>query len=481
MKAKGNKVIIIGSGISGFSAGINLLLNGFDVSIYEKNPYFGGCCGAYEENGVLFDHCIHWMIGTKPNSRENKLWTKIHAFDGIESMYTSPYLSSFIYEGKTLHIHKDYKKNIEEWLEASIIDRKVILKLNKQFKHAYNFFGSRNFFKRLPFMFNAIKGLFLSREDVARKIKHPGLKALISTCQNGADCWTFFLFEYGHFMNNDAGIPEGGSKKIIDNIKVYYEKLGGKLFLNAPVSKINVENKIVTSIEVRGEKIEGDYFISGCAPEYTLNTLLDSKYKHRGIAKLRKHDIKYKTPACTQINFVCSGDTSNIPNPCGFLSEKPIKVGCCDTKLIFVRTYNYDKKTYLKDGKIPFVVFLDQYKEDFEYFASLSSEEYEDEKKCISEAILCEIEAKYPELKGKLTYSSMMTPLSYKKAINSPDGAYMGFPIPKKGMFKMLSPKIKGIKNLYIASNWLITPGGTPFANIGGIRAIKLILKNKRN
>ena len=58
------------------------------------------------------------------------------------------------------------------------------------------------------------------RADVAKKFKHPGLKALISTCQNGAGCWTFFLFEYGHFMNEDAGIPKGGSKKIIENIVI---------------------------------------------------------------------------------------------------------------------------------------------------------------------------------------------------------------------------------------------------------------------
>ena len=251
MKANANKVVIIGSGISGFSAGINLLANGFDVSIYEKNSFYGGCCGAHEENGVLFDHCIHWMIGTLPNSRENKIWNKIHAFDGVESIYNSPYLSSFMYEGKTLHIHKDYKKNIDEWLSVSIKDRKAIIKVNKQFKHAYSYFTSHNIFKRFPFVLNIIRGLFLSRADVAKKFKHPGLKALISTSQNGACCWTFFLFEYGHFMKGNAGIPEGGSRKVIDNIK----KITGKEFkvdlipknnnkINVKYSNLKLEKKI---------------------------------------------------------------------------------------------------------------------------------------------------------------------------------------------------------------------------------------------
>lgn len=477
MTGNGKRAIIIGSGISGFSAGINLLLNGFDVSIYEKNPFYGGCCGVFEENEMIFDHCIHWMIGTLPNSKENKMWSKIHAFNNVDSIYNSPFLSSFVYEGQTLHIHKDYKKNIDEWVNVSIIDRKAIIKLNKQFKHAYNFFASRNIFKRLPFLFNIIKGLFLSRADIAKKFKHPGLKALISTCQNGECCWTFFLFEYGHFMNGNAGIPEGGSRKVINNIKTYYEKLGGKLFLNSPVSKINIENKIVKSIEVNGKKIAGDYFISACAPEHTLKNLLNSKYEHRGITKLRKRESKYKTPSFLQINFLCSGDTSSIPISCGFLLEKPLKVVSSEMNYVFIRTYNYDEKLYLKNNKIPLVVFVDQYKEDFKYFENLSHEKYEEEKRRISEMIMKEIETRYPHLKNKLSYISMITPLSFEETFNSPNGAYMGFPIPKGGMFKLLSPKIKGINNLYLASNWLITPGGTPFANISGIRASKQIIK----
>ena len=75
-KATKKKVAIIGSGISGFAAGINLLKNGFDVSIYEKNSFYGGCCNAYEENGVLFStRILSWR---KPyfNSRDKELAVK---------------------------------------------------------------------------------------------------------------------------------------------------------------------------------------------------------------------------------------------------------------------------------------------------------------------------------------------------------------------------------------------------------------------
>ena len=45
MKANGKeKIVVIGGGISGLSAGIYALLAGFDVTIYEKNAIPGGEC-----------------------------------------------------------------------------------------------------------------------------------------------------------------------------------------------------------------------------------------------------------------------------------------------------------------------------------------------------------------------------------------------------------------------------------------------------
>ena len=42
---------------------------------------------------------------------------------------------------------------------------------------------------------------------------------------------------------------------------------------------------------------------------------------------------------------------------------------------------------------------------------------------------------------------------------------------------KEVFEEVKGIKNLYFASNWMLTPGGTPFANLNGIRVSKKINK----
>ena len=53
------KVIVVGGGIAGLSAGIYALKAGFDAEIYEKNPVAGGECMGWNRQGYHIDNCIH--------------------------------------------------------------------------------------------------------------------------------------------------------------------------------------------------------------------------------------------------------------------------------------------------------------------------------------------------------------------------------------------------------------------------------------
>ena len=55
------KIIIIGAGITGLCSGIFLLKKGFEVSIYEKNDFAGGCCTGWGRDGYYIDNCMHWL------------------------------------------------------------------------------------------------------------------------------------------------------------------------------------------------------------------------------------------------------------------------------------------------------------------------------------------------------------------------------------------------------------------------------------
>ncbi len=67
------KILIIGAGMAGLSAGIHALRNGYDAEIYEMHNLPGGLCTAWDRKGYTFDGCIHWLVGTKPGSQFNRL------------------------------------------------------------------------------------------------------------------------------------------------------------------------------------------------------------------------------------------------------------------------------------------------------------------------------------------------------------------------------------------------------------------------
>ena len=49
------KAVIIGSGVAGMASAIRLAVQGFAVTVYEKNTYPGGKLSAFEKEGFHFD------------------------------------------------------------------------------------------------------------------------------------------------------------------------------------------------------------------------------------------------------------------------------------------------------------------------------------------------------------------------------------------------------------------------------------------
>ena len=120
------KVIIIGAGISGLSAGINALLKGHDVSIYEKNNFVGGCCGGWVRNNNYIDNCMHWLTGTNQHTKTFKLWKKLGAIDETSNLHQGKYFYKSCYNGESISLYCNTEKVRNEMIRVSPEDRKEI-------------------------------------------------------------------------------------------------------------------------------------------------------------------------------------------------------------------------------------------------------------------------------------------------------------------------------------------------------------------
>ena len=125
---KTEKVIIIGGGIAGLSAGIYAQLAGFETEIYEKNAIPGGECIGWNRKGYHIDNCIHWLTGTKKGTELYDVWKTVGALDDdmeyapINAFYTSTY------NGQKVTLWNDLKRTEEELIALSPEDEEEIKK-----------------------------------------------------------------------------------------------------------------------------------------------------------------------------------------------------------------------------------------------------------------------------------------------------------------------------------------------------------------
>ena len=70
------KVIVIGSGIGGSGVAALLQHRGFDVTILEKNKFFGGKCYGYDRDGYIVDSGVH-MYSRGQNGPLNEISRQI--------------------------------------------------------------------------------------------------------------------------------------------------------------------------------------------------------------------------------------------------------------------------------------------------------------------------------------------------------------------------------------------------------------------
>ena len=89
------KVVIIGGGVAGLTAGVYARKAGWEVALYEKNALVGGECTGWDRQGFHIDNCVHWIMGMRPGTALYEVWRENGAVsDGVEllrsdHMYTS--------------------------------------------------------------------------------------------------------------------------------------------------------------------------------------------------------------------------------------------------------------------------------------------------------------------------------------------------------------------------------------------------------
>ncbi|MCJ7652691.1 MAG: NAD(P)/FAD-dependent oxidoreductase, partial [Actinobacteria bacterium] len=78
------KVVVIGAGIAGLSAGCYLQMNGYHAQIFESHNKPGGLCTAWKRKGYTIEGGMHGLLGSSPPSPFYRLWSELVDMERIK-------------------------------------------------------------------------------------------------------------------------------------------------------------------------------------------------------------------------------------------------------------------------------------------------------------------------------------------------------------------------------------------------------------
>lgn len=251
------KVVIIGAGIAGMTAGVLLQKAGFDTEIYEKNALPGGQCTGWKREGYVIDNCIHWLTGTRPGSALHELWKEIGALgDGVEVHEKEMFFSSKL-DGQTLTFWRDKERTRKEMIALSPEDETEINKLIEYVSLAETMtvpvekpFDAMNPFDfiKLGMSMKSMGKVMkeygdMDIHELAMRFKHPLIqRAIIDYMPGGYQAYAF-LVSYGTVTGGNGDIPKGGSLAMSLRIAEKYKQHGGILHTNAGVERVLLNGK----------------------------------------------------------------------------------------------------------------------------------------------------------------------------------------------------------------------------------------------
>lgn len=485
------KIIIIGGGIAGLSAGIYAQQYGYESSIYEKHGVIGGQCTGWDRKGYHIDGCIHWLTGTKDGSDLNEIWKNVGALGNVDIVQLDNF-GTYEYNGTSITLWKDLNRLEKELKEISPEDSAAI----DAFIHDIIQVQSMDMPAKMPIDMLPLKELIklvksmkgagsvmsktgkMSCTEYSKQFHHPSIKHMFETCMPEGYSIASLIFGLGTFSSGNGAIPKGGSKAMALRMEKRYKELGGKVFTGVSAEEIIVKNKLATSVRFSDNKIvNADYIIAACDVKVTFDKLLKGIYHDKKFEMRFANPKDYSLPSSVQVAFGVNADLSSYPSLVVYPTQE-YEICGVNYKLMSIKNYSYEPSC-APQGCTLITSTINQSDKDYFYWEKLyqNKEAYYNEKQRIGNELLARIEAHYPELSGKITLLDVATPITYNRYTNAYHGAWMSFMLSPKSKSMMHSGKIKGLKNVYLTGQWLQPPGGLPVAVTTGKFTIQRISK----
>lgn len=485
------KIVIIGGGVAGLSAGIYAKLNGFDAEIIEMHSVTGGQCTAWDRKGYRFDYCLHWLVGTRKGPF-NDIWRETNVLnDNVEIVDHDVHTKLIAKDGREFVIYTDLARWEEYLSKLAPEDTKKIKKMCGDMKKSaflqpfsdppgLRKIGNtiKSGFGMMPVMILFMKYGRKSCEEYFRKLdfKNEDLNFFLNSIFGSRDFSALaFIMMFAWFNQKNAGYLIGGSLPMAQRMTNWYIGLGGILRAKSTVSKIMVEDDTAKGVVLSdGSEIAADYIISAADGHSTIFDMLGGKYIDK---KIKNAYEKWElfTPI-VQVSFgINKIIESDVPVETWITPDQVIGMTKTGTGYS-IMNYCYDP-TMAPSGKSVIVIRFDS---PWDLWKDLESNEYKNEKLQIEKDARVILEKRYPGISDAIEVCDVATPVTDVSYTGVWKGSYEGFLPSSKNLMDNLNSTLPGLKKFYMAGQWLFPGGGLPPAGQSGKWAVQYICKEEK-
>jgi len=480
------KILIIGGGVAGLSAGIYAKKAGFDAVICERSHVTGGNLTGWQRGEYHIDNCIHWLTGTNPATKTHKMWEDLGALGGVEIIRLKT-LYTYEKNGKTLSLCRDIEKLRTDMRSISPADKKetdAFIAAVKTVMGLSGIAGARHDEKltaakaalRAPRLLNYA---MMTTGELAARFHEPTLRGFISSFLGEKFMALALIVVFANFCGGNGDIPKGGSCAMAKRMTDRFIFLGGTVVLGKEAVRIERDGtRAIRAFFSDGDAISADYFIITADPAVAFGKLLGTPmpkyfsdmYKDERLMRFSSFQAAY------------SFDGDNVPFEGDIVFEVSEKfVPRLNAPHIVLREFSHEKD-FSPDGKniIQAMIFCDEATSQRFIGMRKNQKLYAKTKRYIATVIRQMIEEKFPDLCGKISLIDAWTPATYKRYFDSEIGSYMSFAFSSKYVPRKLKNDIAKIRNVVLATQWLEVPGGLPIAAAAGKRAVETIIKKER-
>lgn len=491
------KMIVIGAGVAGLTAGIYARLNGYDVEVHEMHSIAGGECTAWKRGEYLFDNCIHWLMGSKPGTALNRIWREVGALDDGVEILNNDVFASLEMSGRTAVVYRGIDRWEKHLLELFPGDEKAIRgmcrdarkfrRMDMPVEQPMDMIGPLKGIgmgvKMLPLLGLYSKYSRITLPEYAARFKDPLLRALIESFLPKQYSALPALMTIATLDRGDGGFPRGGSLPFAQRMEKRLLALGGKIHYRSKVASVIVEGGRAVGVRLSdGSESRADWVLSAADGYHTLKGLLGGEYRDDAMEKMYADHEKYPVYTTVQVSMGIGADLSDRPCMLSVAVDRPVDAGGILHSRIPMKNYCFDH-TMVPHGKSVVTTVLDA---DFDWWKAKKEDPaaYRAEKERIAREVCAAVESRYPEAKGKIEQADVATPMTYVRYCNAWRGAWMSFmTTPRnKGMMSYMPGNLPGLERFYMAGQWTMAPGGLPVAALAGRWAIQRIckLENKK-